>query len=118
MFKKLKERISLCENRIDSYNVTLEDVYYEISKLYGNITIKVECNSDILLDCVLECKGRTRLFVNGIQTMYEIDSDTHIDALYRRICKSMCSEKVTIHGYEIKDDTVNFTVENRGGTSD
>lgn len=115
MFKKLKERISLCENRVDSHSATIENIYHTINKLCKKTIIKVKCNSDILLDCVIECKGTTKLFVNGIQTMYEIDSDTPIEVLYRTIYKSTGSEKVTIHGYEIKGDTVNFTVETRGG---
>lgn len=110
MFKKLKERISVCENRIDDNNANIQNIYQTI--------VEAKHNTDILLDCLAECQDRTRIFVNGVQTIYEVDRDTTIEALYIRIYKAMGFKKVTIYSYEIKGGSVNFTVCARGDTSD
>lgn len=118
MFKKLKERISVCENRIDSNNANIQNIYQTIMELHRNTTVEAKHNADILLDCLAECQDRTRIFVDGVQTMYEVDRDTTIVTLYRKIYKAMGHKKVTIYSYEIKGGSVNFTVWAGSDTSD
>lgn len=130
MFRKLKERIERCEMRLDECNRSMTDymvsqgdtnikMFRALDRTQRNVDVQAyKPNADILLDCVMECKDRTRLFVNGVETIYEVDHDTPIEALYRRIYKAVGFRKVTIYSYEIKDGVVNFTVETRGDTVD
>lgn len=127
MFRKLKERINECEAHLNAQRCILSEhrrdltnIYSALSKVvYGCSTVdSTKSNADILLDCVMECKDRTRLFVNGVETIYEVDHDTPIEALYRRIYKAVGFRKVIIYSYEIKGNSVNFTLEARGDTVD
>lgn len=131
MFKKLKERITDCESRLDAQSRTitghsarLNDLSYDLFKLHRNITDygcrKVDTtksNADILLDCLCDVKEKTEgapvhIWINGVKTDRSIFKDTiDISYVYISLRKSFGCNTLRILEYTVDKRNVYFEIE-------
>lgn len=115
MFKKLKDRIFECEQRIreterdvDSLNDDIKRVWrYILNCKHGVQAQSLKSNADILLDCLYECNENftsgsvgVHVWINGVKTDITVYKTTGVFDLYASIKKSCGCGHIKITGYK------------------
>lgn len=114
MFKKLKDRIFECEQRIRETEREVNAAHDGIRSVwkhllnsnYGLHSQTLKSNADILLDCLYECNEHfssagvgVPVWINGVKTAITVYKTTGVFDLYAIIKKSCGCGSLKITGY-------------------
>lgn len=123
MFKKLKDRIFECEQRIRETEREVETVHdgirsvwkHLLNSKYGLHSQTLKSNADILLDCLYEYNEKftgvvVRVWINGVETDKTLYSPANVLDLYTYIKKSCGCGVLKITGYNYDSDNLYIDV--------